>query len=116
MPQPEVWIDMNLPTSMSRWMHERTGHDCAHFHELGLGTSTDQHAFERAREPGAVVLTKDADFADLVRAQGAPPQVVRIRFGNTTNRRLHQLLAPLLPTLFRSIENGEELIEVTESE
>jgi len=108
----ELWLDMNLPPSP--WLAEATGLPCRHFSELGLQTASDSDVFRRARDAGAVVFTKDADYARLIRGETPPPQVVWIRFGNVTNRRFRELLTPLLPAILESLRSGEALIEITE--
>lgn len=108
----ELWLDMNLPPSP--WIAEEARCVCRHFSELGLQTAPDAEVFRLARAAGAVLVTKDADYARLIRGDEPPPQVVWIRFGNVTNRRFRGLLAPLLPALLESLRAGEKLIEITE--
>lgn len=108
----ELWLDMNLPPSP--WIAHETRSVCRHVAELGLSTATDAEVFRRARAAGAVLVTKDADYARLIRGVEPPPRVVWIRFGNVTNRRFRGLMAPLLPALLESLQAGEKLIEITE--
>lgn len=106
----EVWIDMNLP--LASWLGERLGLPCRHFSQLGLATSTDHDAFAAARDSRAIVFTKDADFARLVTERGAPPQVVWVRVGNMTNKRLREILEPLMTNLIAALQADEPLIEI----
>jgi predicted nuclease of predicted toxin-antitoxin system len=36
-------------------------------------------------------MTKDGDFVDLLDQHGAPPQVILVTCGNTSNARLRQI-------------------------
>ena len=45
-----------------------------------------------AREAGAIVMTKDGDFIELLAQHGSPPQVVWVTCGNTSNERLRRLV------------------------
>ena len=47
-----------------------------HLDLLGLGTADDALVWEHARRNGFLVITKDADFADLSVLRGFPPKVV----------------------------------------
>jgi len=44
--------------------------------DLGLRSAEDPAIFAGARTEGAVVLTKDSDFVDLVARWGPPPQII----------------------------------------
>ena len=60
---------------------------------------------------GAVIWSKDADFAD--RARRTPGlQVVWLRIGNTTNASLQAKLALHWPTIESALIDGESLIEI----
>lgn len=49
---------------------------------LGLESASDQEIWNRAKQDGYVVVTKDADFQELSLVWGAPPQVIRLRTPN----------------------------------
>ncbi|CAN5422731.1 DUF5615 family PIN-like protein [soil metagenome] len=53
-----------------------------HLDLLGLGTADDVLVWEHAKQNGFVVITKDADFADLSVLREFPPQIIWIRRGN----------------------------------
>lgn len=64
----------------------------AHVHALGLGGCDDRVVWDYARDHGYDVVTKDADFADLVMTLGAPPRVVWLRLGNCATSAVEALL------------------------
>ena len=63
-----------------------------HLDLLILGTAEDTLVWEHAKDNGFVVVTKDADFADLSVLRGFPPQVVWIRRGNCSTTDIENLL------------------------
>ncbi len=63
-----------------------------HLDLLGLGTAEDSLVWEHAKDNGFVVVTKDADFADLSVLRGFPPKVVWIRRGNCSTTDIENLL------------------------
>jgi len=63
-----------------------------HLELLGLGTVDDALVWEHAKRSGFVVVTKDADFAELSVLRGFPPKVVWIRRGNCSTNDIEKLL------------------------
>jgi len=63
-----------------------------HLDLLGLGAAEDTLVWEHAKDNGFVVVTKDADFADLSVLRGFPPKVVWIRRGNCSTTDIEDLL------------------------
>jgi len=61
--------------------------DCLPVRDLNLQRATDPEIFAAARGANVVVLTKDADFVELLEKHGPPPQVVLVTCGNTSNAR-----------------------------
>ncbi len=63
-----------------------------HLDLLGLGTADDVLVWEHARRNNFVVVTKDADFADLSVLRGFPPKVIWIRRGNCSTANIERIL------------------------
>lgn len=63
-----------------------------HLDLLGLGTADDILVWEHAKANDFVVITKDADFADLSVLRGFPPKVVWIRKGNCSTAAIEEIL------------------------
>jgi len=66
---------------------------------------TDSQIWEFARKHDLVIVSKDADFSDLIITQSPPPRVVHLRFGNLRRDDFHALLArvwPQIETLLKS--------------
>ncbi len=74
------------------------GHTAVHLHELGQDRLPDSAILSRAREQGAILLTSDLDFGDLLAASHAPlPSVVIFRLqppmsAEKVNRYLLQVI------------------------
>lgn len=63
-----------------------------HLDLLGLGTADDTAVWDHAKRNSFVVVTKDADFADLSVLRGFPPKVVWIRRGNCSTSDIEEIL------------------------
>jgi predicted nuclease of predicted toxin-antitoxin system len=59
---------------------------------LGLESASDQEIWNRAKQDGYVVVTKDADFQELSLVWGAPPQVIRLRTPNLNRSAVLKIL------------------------
>jgi len=60
--------------------------------ELNLENSSDIEIFDYAKKNGYSIVTFDADFCDLNAFRGAPPKIIWLRVGNTTTKKLKELL------------------------
>ena len=83
-----------------------------HIGRLGMLDASDQQIFHAARSADAVVLTKDRDFVDLVRRLGAPPPIIWVRSGNTSNEVMQRILKQTLRQALKLIEGTEPIVEI----
>ena len=88
-----VWLDAQLPPTLALWMRENLQVDTIALRELGLRDSTDRDIYAAAKKAGAVLISKDSDFIDLVQTYGAPPQLVWLTCGNVTNAHLKMIFS-----------------------
>jgi len=73
------------------------GLDATHLLELEMGGVSDETVLGRARADGAIVVTLDADFHQILATNGAlGPSVIRIRMEGL---RVEQIVALLLDVL-----------------
>lgn len=79
-----------------------------------MGRTKDHAIFMAARAANAVVLTKDSDFVDLLAEQGAPPKVIWLTCGNTSNTRLQEILQLTLAQAILRLEGGDTLVEIAD--
>ena len=104
-------IDNQLPSALANRLRER-GHNAEHVLDVGLAQGKDTPVWSFAQQHGAVLMSKDEDFAEWVRRGRAGPQVVWLRIGNSTKRELFDWLEPLLPAILRQLQQGDRLVEV----
>lgn len=107
-----IWLDAQLSPSIARWIAETFAVECACARDLGLRDALDPSIFAAARAAGANVMTKDADFANMVESLGPPPRVIWIRCGNTSNAALKDLLIRDLPECIARLADGDTIIEL----
>ena len=96
---------------MTDWLREH-GLEAEHVLEINLAQASDASIWEHAAHVGAVIISKDEDFAEWVRRGRSGPDVVWLRIGNCSNRSLRTWLEPLLPLILAKLTDGERLIEV----
>lgn len=104
-------IDTNLPPVLAKWLAGQ-GHEAQHVTELGMEAAQDRAIWQAAANSGAVIVTKDEDFALLKAANSAGPGVVWIRIGNAVRRVLLQRLAAAWPSVIARLEEGHGIVEV----
>lgn len=104
-------VDAQLPPSLAALL---VGHgpEAEHVHDVGLGQAADEVIWKFAETRGAIVLTKDEDFAVLSELKKTGPTIVWIRIGNTTKTGLMKWFEPLLPSIVEAIERGKTLVEL----
>ena len=109
---PTIWVDAQIAPALAGWMRDVLGLDAIAVRDLGLRHAEDPIIFERARAVGAVVLSKDSDFVDLVLRHGPPPQIVWLTCGNTSNAALRTLFSKTWPRVAALLAANEPLVEI----
>ena len=110
-----IWVDAQLPPGLCPWLRSEYGLEAEAIRGLGLRDAADSEIFQAARGAGAVIMSKDADFAELVRVHGPPPQILWVTCGNTTNRALRQFLSQTLSEALDLLEAGEPLVRLADA-
>lgn len=105
-------IDENLPRSLKHSLRDLFP-DSAHVSDLELLGAPDTEIWERAKAFNFAILTKDKDFAEMVRMEGAPPVVVQIRAGNCSVVHLVSLIRQYADRIRTAVQYGGPLIEIT---
>jgi len=72
---------------------------------LGLETASDKIIWQRAKDDGFVMVTRDVDFQELSLVWGQPPKVIRLKTLNQTRAATLKLL----------IDNRDLIIEALET-
>ena len=110
----QLWVDAQLPPSLSHWLRKTHGADVLHVKDLGLERERDSVIRNKARASKfpVVILTKDDDFARLVGQFGSPPQIVWLRCGNVRNHELRRIVLEAWPRAVELLAAGEPLVEI----
>lgn len=102
----KLLLDQGLPRSAVAGLRQ-SGHDVDHVADCGLARATDQEILDEADRRGAVVVTLDADFHELLAWSGATrPSVLRLRVEGLNAERLVALLAAVLAAAASDLERG----------
>ncbi len=108
-----IWVDAQLPPAIAAWITATYGMTALAVRDLGRRDADDRDIFEAAKAAGVIVMTKGRDFADLVDRFGAPPHVIWLTCGYTSNARLREILTATLHYALDFIEAGEPLVEIS---
>jgi predicted nuclease of predicted toxin-antitoxin system len=108
-----IWIDAHLSPAIATWITSTFGVTALALRDLGLRDAEDLEIFEAAKAQGVIFMTKDSDFVDLVDRLGAPPQIIWLTCGNTSNARLRDILSSVLPEALELLRSGEKLVEIS---
>jgi predicted nuclease of predicted toxin-antitoxin system len=106
-----IWVDAQLSPAIAAWISVNFSVPAVALRDLGLRDATDRAIFFAARSASAILLTKDSDFLRLLDELGAPPKVIWLTCGNTSNARLRQILTDTLPQALLLLQT-EQLVEI----
>lgn len=105
-------VDAQLPPALAAYLTERFGVQADHVRDLGLRDADDRTIHRYASSSASIVITKDSDFVELVHRHGAPPQVVWVTCGNTTNANLERLFEARFAIVLRLLADAESIVEL----
>jgi predicted nuclease of predicted toxin-antitoxin system len=104
-------IDAQLPPALTSRLDQQ-GHTAQHVDYLGLLSADDIMIWNHASQSGAIIITKDEDFAERSARTRTGPAIVWLRIGNATKRVLIQWFSPRWKDIVDHIKAGDRLIEV----
>lgn len=94
-PDWEIWLDTHISPAIAKWMGEYTGYSVKSAYALTLHALEDKAIYDMAKAQGKIIiLSKDADFPELINRLGSPPKLINIRIGNCDNKALWGFLKP----------------------
>ena len=108
---PTLWLDAQLPPQLAAWLRNVRRVDAKALRELGLRDAGDREIFDAARAHDAILLSKDADFVELVSRLGAPPKLIWLTCGNVSNEALQGLLTQSLSAALEVLQT-DDIVEV----
>ncbi|MFC6591416.1 DUF5615 family PIN-like protein [Deinococcus lacus] len=109
-----LWLDAHLPPALAPWFRENFGVEAYSAAHLGLRDADDAIIFAQARQAGAVLVSKDADFLERVTRLGPPPKLIYLTCGNTSKAALKALFEQRLEQIVALLRAGEAVVEVGE--
>ncbi len=108
-----IWIDAHLSPAIATWINSTLKIKAFALRDIGLRDAEDLEIFEAAKAQEVVLMTKDSDFVDLVERLEAPPKIIWLTCGNTSNARLKEILTVTLIDALEFLQSGEKLVEIS---
>jgi predicted nuclease of predicted toxin-antitoxin system len=110
----KLWIDAQLSPAIAEWITENFADlEATAIRDLGYRDAEDPVIFFAAKAENAAVMTKDSDFVELQNQHGVPPKIIWVTCGNTSNKRLREILTDKLADAVVLLNAGENLVEIT---
>lgn len=106
-----LWLDAQLPPQLAVWLRNAQHIDAKALRELGLRDAGDREIFDAARTNNVILLSKDADFVELVSRLGAPPKIIWLTCGNVSNEAVQKLLTQRLDAAFEVLRT-DDIVEL----
>lgn len=107
----KLLLDENLPRRLVPEL-EASFPESSHVVLRGLQAASDAAVWQRAREDGYTIVTKDADFIEMAVLRGVPPKVVRLALGNASNAVVRECLLSQAPVLHGFMASGDAVLEL----
>ena len=104
-------VDAQLPPALARGISSQ-GHVGEHVLDQSMGRTSDRGIWEYALACGAVIITKDQDFASRRASETDGPPIVWLRCGNTRRGELLAWFERSFSAIVAGLERGETLIEI----
>jgi predicted nuclease of predicted toxin-antitoxin system len=70
------WVDAQLPPQLAKWLSDTFKVEAYALRDLNLRDAEDADIFEKARQDGIVIISKDSDFVEMILRLGKRPQSV----------------------------------------
>jgi predicted nuclease of predicted toxin-antitoxin system len=107
-----IIIDAQLSPNLAVWIFDTFGIESFSAKFLGYEASIDKTIFDYAKSKNAIVITKDSDFIDLSNRFGSPPKIIWITCGNTSKKKMKEILKDHLLKAIELLENSD-IVEIT---
>ena len=104
-------VDQQLPPALARWLLD-AGFVAEHVGWMGLERASDEAIWREAVRLGAVIVSKDDDFARRRTLAATGPPVVWVRIGNARTAALLRAFADAMPHIPAALASGETLVEL----
>lgn len=98
---------------LADWICNELKFDAKAIRDFGLRDANDEDIFKKAKVAKAIVMTKDIDFKILQDRYGSPPKIIWLTCGNTSNKRLKEILISYLYDAIELLNSGETIVEIS---
>jgi predicted nuclease of predicted toxin-antitoxin system len=105
-------LDCQFSPATARWTATSFACECEAPVLTPFLRADDRAIFASAARAGAIIISKDSDFAELVTLQGPPPPIILITVGNTSDAALREVLNSTPGKAPELIAAGEPLVEI----
>ena len=102
-------IDAQLPPALADWLKTK-GHEAEHVSERLGAERSDTFIAGVAATVGSILVSKDADFLDLL--VNGKPQFLWVRIGNSTNRLLTERFEAEWARVEDALSRGEAVVDI----
>ncbi len=107
-----VWIDAQFSPLLAPWLAGRFAVEAVHISEIDLLFASDELLFHSAEKAGAIVITRDREFAQLVKVLVPPPKAIWITAADPSLSAVKRLLDGAFDRALGLLEAGESLVEM----
>jgi predicted nuclease of predicted toxin-antitoxin system len=87
----KLLFDQNLSFKLCRSLADLFP-DSAQVRHMGLAEADDRTVWDYAAANGFMLVTLDADFAEMATLHGSPPKLIWLRRGNQPTATIEQML------------------------
>ena len=102
-------LDANLPAQLAREF-EAAGYECIHMEALLPRYSPDTEIAKIANKTGAILVSRDADFAQFAQVGTLSVPLIWVRLGNLRRAAIAATIRARLPAIVTAIAAGEKVI------
>lgn len=116
-PDSELWLDAQLSPALVSFIAQLSGISCVAVRDLGLRDANDVDIFNQGKNhlSSVIIITKDADFLDLLIRYGSPPKIIFLTCGNTSNVVLKEIFSLRLIEALDLLKNADnDLVEISD--
>lgn len=110
-PKTLLWLDAQISSHLAVWLSNNFPITAYSLEFLGLDEADDLVVFQQAKQANAIVMSKDEDFVALHYRLGAPPKIIWLTCGNTSNAALRILLLQTLPDALQHLRT-DDIVEI----
>jgi predicted nuclease of predicted toxin-antitoxin system len=101
-------VDAQLPPALANWL-VKAGHEAVALREIGLRDARDEQICSFALKHGYIIVTKDEDYAALVRSRPGL-RILWVRTGNLVNRVLLAAFDAKWPEIIGYLESNNPVV------